>query len=137
ESLSGGIHCRLGWIPADRHQGADRRRIAGVVASGSRRRSAVLAALRARHARVSRCHLSARAAGGITGLWLNRCHAAGGTASAMTRGATWTLTTTLIFGTRFTASRRDICTRSIAMAGATPMNFYRPGAWLWWGPNPF
>src|SRR5215471_2631117 len=114
--------CRLGWIPADRHQGADRRRIAGVVASGSRRRSAVLAALRARHARVSGCHLSARAAGGITGLWLNRCHAAGGTASAMTRGATWTLTTTLIFGTRFTASRRDIGTRSIAMAGAAPMN---------------
>ena len=68
ESLSGGIHCRLGWIPADRHQGADRRRIAGVVASGSRRRSAVLATLRARHARVSGCHISARAAGGITGL---------------------------------------------------------------------
>src|SRR6516164_8033177 len=122
ESLSGGIHCRLGWIPADRHQGADRRWIAGVVASWSRRRSAVLAALRARHARVSGRHLSARAVGGITGLWLNRCRAAGGTASAMTRGATWTLTTTLIFGTRFTASRRDIGTRSIAMAGAAPMN---------------
>ena len=65
-SLPGGFHCRLGRISADRHQGADRRRIAGAVACRARWHPAGLAALRARDARVSRPDLSAGAAGGIT-----------------------------------------------------------------------
>src|SRR5262249_20599097 len=59
------------------------------------------------------------------------------TASAMTRGATWTLSTTSIFGTRFTASRRDIGTRSIATAGLAPMKITFPTAGWGWGPNGF
>ena len=55
-----------GWggLPADRHQGADRRRAARLVAQRPRRRAARLAALRAGHARVPRRDLSAGQAGG-------------------------------------------------------------------------
>src|SRR5262249_58663355 len=130
----GGMERWLGRLRGDRDQGADRRWIAGLVAGRPRRCSAVLAALRTGHARVSWRHLSARAADGITGFRLNpRSRAAGlmATASAMTRGATWTLTTTSIFGTRFTASRRDIGTRSIATAGTARLNITCPTAW--WG----
>jgi dimethylsulfone monooxygenase len=73
QSLSGGLHRRLGRPPVDRHQGAGRRWIAGLVAGRPRRCAAVLAALRARHARVPRRDLSAGAAGRAAGLWLNPC----------------------------------------------------------------
>ena len=61
----------MGRFSADRHAGADRRWIAGPVACRPRRRSAVLAAFRARDARIPRCDLSARQAGGTTGLGLS------------------------------------------------------------------
>src|SRR3954468_21203620 len=67
KGAAGSIPCGMGRLAPDRHARADRRWIAGLVACRPRRRSAVLAAVRARDARIPRCDLSARQAGGTTG----------------------------------------------------------------------
>ena len=56
---------RLGRIPADRHQGADRRWTCHVVEDRAGRRAIVLAALYRGHARIPRRDLSVAAAGGV------------------------------------------------------------------------